>query len=170
MPGRAVQRGMHRLPRLRPLLGLALLLALASVAVIACDSKTTPPPSGPASGHPSTLSGTSWVVTAIGGVKTPPETQPTIAFNATRTSGSSGCNSFGGSYRYDPSTGVLQLDQLFMTQIACAEGARNQVEAAFTRSFVRSAVVSFAADGQLVLEGPAGTRLDLALVGPTVTD
>ena len=156
--------------RLRQILLPALLIAMAFVAVAACDSKA-PSPSGPTNGHPATLSGTAWVVTAIGGATVPPDTQPTMSFNATTVRGSGGCNGFGGHYQYDPTTGELRFESVAMTQMACPGAARNQVEAALIGALAPpSFVVTIQPDGHLVFASAAGTRLDLVEVGPTVTD
>ena len=152
---------------------LRLLLALvviAPVAVVGCDESEAPPGSALPGSHPTTLAGTSWIVTQVGLLRPPRGTQPTMAFDATKVQGSAGCNQFGGRYRYEPSTGELRFDELGMTAMACAEPARNEVETAFVRSLGGPLVATIQADGHLVLVGAAGARIDLDVVGPTVTD
>ncbi len=167
MPGRAVQRGMHRPSRLRPARSLVLVLAAAALA--GCEGGGPAPT--PIDGHPTTLAGTSWVVTAVGGVAPPRDSQPTIAFDATSVEGSGGCNHLGGKYRYDPSTGELGFQDLGMTAMACLEPARNEAETRFIQALGQPFLVAtLGPDGRLILASPAGPRLDLAVIGPTVTD
>lgn len=148
---------------------LALLLSVAFM-LVACDVGTGSPPA-PVDGHPATLAGTSWVVSAIGGVATPRDSMPTIAFDASTARGSGGCNSFGGSYRYQPATGELQFHDLGMTAMACAEPARNQVETAFMMAIGQPFLIAtLQPDGHLVLASQGGARLDLDALGPAVTD
>jgi heat shock protein HslJ len=154
-----------------------LLLAIAALAIVlaACDAEAAPPSTGGigggGGGHPATLAGTSWVVAAIGGAATPRDGQPSMGFDGSSVKGSAGCNSFGGRYQYDPATGELRFQELGMTAMACAEPLRNEVERAFTLVIGQPGLVaSLDADGHLVLASAAGGRLDLVVVGPTVTD
>jgi heat shock protein HslJ len=148
---------------------IALLLTVA-IALVACDLGADSPPA-PVDGHPATLAGTSWVVSAIGGVATPRDSMPTLTFDGSTVRGSGGCNSLGGSYRYQPATGELQFHDIGMTAMACAEPARNQVETAFTTAIGEPFLVAtLQPDGHLVLASQGGARLDLDVVGPTVTD
>jgi heat shock protein HslJ len=151
---------------LRLLVGLVLGLSLA----VGCDSGSSPPGSGPVNGHPATLAGTSWIVAAVVGQAPPVRgSEPTIAFDGTQVRGSGGCNSFGGRYAYDPVTGQLRFDELGMTAMACAERPKNDYEAAFFQTLARADVATLGTDGGLTLSGPGG-RIDLVVVGPTVTD
>jgi heat shock protein HslJ len=160
---------MHRPSRLRPARSLVLLLVLAAAAAAGCEGGGPAP--SPIDGHPTALAGTSWVVTGVGGVAPPRDGQPTIAFDATSVQGSGGCNHLGGKYRYDPSTGELRFQDLGMTAMACLERARNEAETRFVQALGQPFLIAtLAPDGGLVLASPAGLRLDLALVGPTVTD
>lgn len=148
---------------------LVLATVAAAVTIAACEGDA--PPAGPVDGHPVSLAGTSWVVTAIGGQATPRDRPPTIGFDATSANGSGGCNSFGGRYRYDPATGELRFEGLGMTAMACAERIRNEVETAFVGALGQPALVATVEpDGHLALTSPAGARIDLTVVGPTVTD
>jgi heat shock protein HslJ len=149
-------------------LGLVLVAVLASV-LAACDADG--PPASPIDGHPTTLAGTSWVLAAIGGISTAGPNPPTIAFDATQAQGNGGCNHFGGRYRYNPATGELRFDEIGMTAMACAEGARNNAETAFVGAIGQPFLIAtLQSDGRLVLASPAGARLDLVRVGPAVTD
>jgi heat shock protein HslJ len=151
--------------RLLVVLGLAV-----SVAVVGCDASEAP--SGPRSpgGSPTALAGTSWIVASVAG-RIPPVrgSEPTIAFDATQARGSGGCNQFGGRYAYDPISGGLRFDELGMTAMACAERPRNDYETLFMQTLTRVDHATLGPDGGLTLTG-AGGRIDLVVVGPTVTD
>ena len=145
------------------------LVAVLALLVGACDSGG--PPASPIDGHPTTLAGTSWVVAAIGGVKPVQPNPPTIAFSADGVQGNGGCNHFGGSYRYNPATGELRFADLGMTAMACAEADRNNAETAFMRALGQPFLVAtLGAEGRLVLGSAAGARIDLDVVGPTITE
>ena len=142
---------------------LLALVTFLSIALAACVGDG--PPADPANGHPATLAGTSWTITAIGGTATAPPNAPTIAFGASQAQGSGGCNQFGGRYRYDPTTGALRFDEMGMTAMACLEPARNAVETALLQVLGQPfLVVELASDGHLVVAGGAG-RLDLQPAG-----
>jgi heat shock protein HslJ len=148
---------------------VALIVALA-VAFVGCDASETPPGSGSPGDHPATLAGTSWIVAAVNGQAPPIRgSEPAIAFDGTTARGSGGCNQFGGRYAYDPVTGRLRFDELGMTAMACAERPRNDYETLFMQSLARVEGATLAQDGGLTLTG-AGARIDLIVVGPTVTD
>ena len=152
---------MHRIVRL--VAALALILT-----VVACADEG--PPASPSGEHPATLDGSSWTVVAINGMATPRGAQPTMEFAAATVRGSGPCNHYGGSYRYDPTSGELRFDGLGMTAMACAEAARNQVETAFIQAVGQPVlVVTLQPDGHLVLLGSAGSRLDL-VSGLTIID
>jgi heat shock protein HslJ len=147
----------------------AFLIVALALVLAACG--TEGPPEAPIDGHPTTLAGTSWIVSAIGGVQPPREGMPTIAFDATVAKGSGGCNHFGGTYRYEPSTGELRFQDLGMTAMACAEPIRNQAESAFVAAIGQPFLIAtLQPDGHLVLETPPGPRLDQVEVFPTVTE
>ena len=149
---------------------LAIVAALAlAITLTACEAEG--PPASPIDGHPTTLAGTSWIVTAIGGMRTLQPEPPSIAFDGQRVEGSGGCNHFSGTYRYDPTTGELRFDELGMTAMACAEQARNAMETAFMTALGQPGLLAMLQpDGSLVLGRAGGTRLDLVIVGPAVTD
>lgn len=81
--------------------------------------------------HPGTLNGTIWRVVTINGRVPVAGSEPTMAFAAAQVTGSAGCNSYNGGYRYDPSTGAIAIEQAAMTAMACLEQPRMEVEAAF---------------------------------------
>jgi heat shock protein HslJ len=88
-----------------------------------------------------------------------PAAKPTVVFTATEVGGESGCNHYGGQYRYDGATGRIAFDQLRMTAMACAEAARNTFETLFTQALGQGELVSSATNGRIVISGPAGRIL-----------
>jgi heat shock protein HslJ len=129
------------------------LLALIAIAVGACAG--TAPSEIPGPGGP-ILSGTGWRVVSVGGRPPAAGAPATIAFGVRDVTGSGGCNSFGGGYTFEPSTGRLAFgDNLAMTAMACLEGPRNDFETAFFQALIMVTNASLVA-GRLTLSGPAG--------------
>ncbi|MDX6573559.1 MAG: putative lipoprotein [Gaiellales bacterium] len=133
-------------------LGFALLLGL--VVLAACDGLA--PSIATREGQPATLAGTAWRVVSVEGRTPVAGGAPTIAFDASKVSGSSGCNFFSGAYRYDGASGEIGFDNLGMTARACAEAARNEFETRFSQALVQANLVSVDAEGRLTLGGPGG--------------
>jgi len=138
------------------------LLVLLPVALAACDAET--PPDGDRSGRPAALTGSAWTVVSVDGRPAPvPGREPTIAFDASTTKGDGGCNSFGGQYAYDGSTGQIAIRELAMTARGCLDDRLNAFETAFAQALGSADHV--AVDGQsLVLTG-RGHRLVLVARG-----
>jgi heat shock protein HslJ len=79
-----------------------------------------------------------------------------------RSRGSAGCNSFGGTYRYDPSSGRIELSEnVFMTEMACP-GGRDEFESAFILALTKATDASLDDEGRLVLRGTGGQVLLVA--------
>lgn len=125
-----------------------LLALLASLALSACTPVVR-------IARPTSLTGTAWRVVTINGRPPVVGSEPTAVFAATEVNGSAGCNSYGGSYAYDPSEGGITFGIVAMTEMACDE-ARNEVEAAFTQAIGGATSASIDTDGRLVLTGPGG--------------
>jgi heat shock protein HslJ len=106
--------------------------------------------------RPTTLAGSAWRVVSVNGRPPVAGSVPTAVFAATDVKGSAGCNSYGGQYAYDPSTGVIAFRDLGMTAMACAEPARNDFEGIFTQAINQARSASIDPDGRLVLSGPGG--------------
>ena len=106
--------------------------------------------------HPTTLAGSAWRVVAVNGRPPMAGSEPTVVFAAADVKGSAGCNSYGGRYAYEPSTGAIAFRDLGMTMMACAEAPRNDMEALFTRAINQAATASIDPEGRLVLSGPGG--------------
>jgi heat shock protein HslJ len=106
--------------------------------------------------RPTTLAGTAWRVVAINGRPAVRGSEPTAVFGASDVKGSAGCNSYGGQYQYDASSGAIAFRDLGITAMACVEPARNDVEALFTQAINQAASASIDPEGRLVLSGPGG--------------
>jgi heat shock protein HslJ len=124
------------------------LIVLASLALGACTPVVR-------ESRPTTLAGTAWRVVSVNGRPPVLGSEPTATFTATEVEGSAGCNTYGGIYAYDASSGLLAFGNLAMTKMAC-DAARNEVETRFTQAIAEVTSASIDPDGRLVLNGPAG--------------
>ncbi|MEO6208113.1 MAG: META domain-containing protein [Candidatus Limnocylindrales bacterium] len=98
----------------------------------------------------SDLAGTSWALADLGGT-TLVDTIPTIDFDGDGTvSGSTGCNTFNGTYTLAGAT--LAFGPLATTKIGCADPTMF-VESAFLAGLGTVTGWSVDADGRLVLDG-----------------
>lgn len=131
------------------------LAALLLVALVGCSTEPGPSGSDPV-GRPAGLIGTAWRVVSVSGRAPNPGAVPTATFSADRVTGSGGCNTYGGGYRYDPTTGQIEMRDLGMTLMACVEAPRNDFEAAFFQTLGLANLASVDAQGVLTLSGPGG--------------
>lgn len=130
---------------------IAVFLAVLALLLAACgESDLT------REARPTTLAGSAWRVVAVNGRPPIAGSEPTAVFAAAEVKGSAGCNSYGGRYTYDHSTGAIAFQDLGMTLMACAEPARNDMEALFSRAINQAATASIDPEGRLVLSGPGG--------------
>ncbi len=132
-------------------LRLYLALVIAALSLGACSESDLI-----REAHPTTLAGTAWRVVSINGRPSVAGSEPTTVFAAAEVRGSAGCNSYGGAYGYEPSTGAITFRELGMTAMLCAEPIRNEIEAAFTAAITQAATASIDPEGRLVLSGPGG--------------
>ena len=133
-------------------------LALVALLVAACGGS-----SGSASPSdvtpPATLAGTHWGVVSLAGRPSVPASTPFIGFTADRAQGTGGCNQFGGSYTYDPTTGTLAFGDLMMTLMGCL-GPQGDFETVLFAALQGPLQVTQTPDN-LFLDGPKG-RIVLA--------
>jgi heat shock protein HslJ len=141
---------------MKTLTRLMLLILVAGLGLAACDEAER-------DARPSNLTGSAWQVVAINGRAPILKGEPTMIFAAAEVKGSAGCNSYGGRYSYDPSTGSIAFAEFSMTAMACQEGARNDYESLFTTSIGKVTAASMDPNGRLVLSGPA-TEIILAVM------
>jgi heat shock protein HslJ len=106
--------------------------------------------------HPNALGGSAWRVVSVNGRPPIAGSEPTAIFAATDVKGSAGCNSYGGKYAYDPSTGSIAFRDIAQNLALCVEPARNDIEAMFMRAIYQASSASIDPEGRLVLSGPGG--------------
>ena len=135
--------------------GIRVLAGLAILVVAACDStgsgtNATPEPTSAAD-----LAGTSWTLVSIGGAPVVEGSGPHLTFDTGgKASGSTGCNSFSGTYAVDGT--ALTIGGLATTRMACEENLMVQ-EAAVLEALAGVSGWEIDADGLLHLTG--GTEL-----------
>jgi heat shock protein HslJ len=129
-------------------------MGLVMVVLVLLTACSTPAEPSDGLQHPATLTGTAWRVVSVGGRAPIALAVPTAMFAADRVTGSGGCNSYGGTYRYDPGTGRIEMRELGMTAMACAEAPRNDFEGVFIQALGRVNLVSVDAQGRMGLSGP----------------
>ena len=108
---------------------------------------------------PATLAGTNWGVVSVAGRPSVPASTPFIGFTADRAQGTGGCNQFGGSYTYDPTTGTLAFGDLMMTLMGCL-GPQGDFETVLFAALQGPLQVTQTPD-DLFFDGPKG-RIVLA--------
>jgi heat shock protein HslJ len=133
---------------IRPLL---LVLLLACLSFAACDEADLT-----RDARPTTLAGTAWRVVSVNNHPPVVGSEPTAVFAADQLNGSAGCNSYGGQYTYDPSTGAIALRELSMTAMGCLEPGRSEFEGRFSNALTQATSASIDPAGRLVLTGPGG--------------
>jgi len=132
----------------------ALLACLLGACLLAACAGGAAGPSGPA-GIP-TLAGTAWKAVSVAGRTTVSGNEPTLEFDATRVTGSGGCNQFGGEYTF--ADGRLAFGEMPMTLIGCEEPI-STIEGEFLKVLQGGVTVSVDDGGQILLEGPGGQAL-----------
>ena len=130
-------------------------LVVVALLAVACGPPVAPSATGQ-EGLPAGLAGTAWKVVSVGGRVPTVGAEPTATFSADRVTGSGGCNTYGGGYQYDPSSGRIQMHDLGATLMACVEAARNDFETAFFQALGTANLAAVDAQGRLTLSGPGG--------------
>ncbi len=111
-----------------------------------------------APGDPALLRGAEWLVEDLNRMGVIDNSRLTLKFGEDgRVSGSTNCNSFGGTYSVDGSK--MTLSPLAMTRKACAAEALANQEARYTGALSGELGWRFAEDGALVLTGDEDTRI-----------
>jgi heat shock protein HslJ len=130
---------------------LVLLVMLAGLALGACDDADLN-----REGHPNSLAGSGWHVVTINGRPPVSDSEPTAVFAAAEVKGSAGCNSYGATYSYDPSTGGIAFELMRMTAMGCLDPGRSEIEALFVQTIGQVTSASTDPQGRLVLSGQGG--------------
>lgn len=103
-----------------------------------------------------------WRVLTIAGRPPVRGTEVSVNFRGARVSGSTGCNSFSGPYRFD--RGQVTAGPLITTKRACIGRAGNAQEQAVLRILGQRMQASAMRNGRLVLRAQTGGALVLAPV------
>ena len=133
---------------------------LASLLAVACSSAGSSPSTD---SLPASLAGTAWKAVSVVGQSTVAGREPTIAFEATKVSGSGGCNQFGGEYTY--ADGRLTFGEMPMTLMGCEEPI-STIETAFMHVLAGGVTVELDDGNQLLIEGPGGQALLVPTAAP----
>ncbi|MEK7266309.1 MAG: META domain-containing protein [Pseudomonadota bacterium] len=97
-----------------------------------------------------------WSVAEIDGAAIPASVPVTAVFSGDgRVGGVSGCNNYGGNYSYK--RGVVTVTEVSMTQMACMDEQRMEVEAKFHQRFTGELTAASLPDGALSLNAGAGS-------------
>ena len=128
------------------------LLAGAVLLLSACMSQ----PGAVPSPEPPVLDGTEWTVTKIKGADTVADSQPTIAFEDGKVSGTPGCNRFFGSCTQDGAK--LEFGMMGTTEMACLDEGVGEQETAFLAALGEVTGVR-AADPAVELTGADGAAI-----------
>jgi heat shock protein HslJ len=145
-------------------LRLIAILAIA-VAVAGCTSDTqssSPTPGGTLAG----LAGTSWIVVTVNGRSPVTGAVPTLAFAGERIQAFFGCNQGGGVYRFDRASGEFAVQDMAITQMACAGVGVSTSESALAQALSSVNRATLDSTGQLLLDGAGGRIVLVTLVHP----
>jgi heat shock protein HslJ len=128
---------------------LATLAVVTLLALAACSG------TGPTVEDP--LDGTSWVLVGYGLAAPLPGTQITANFEDGQVGGSSGCNSYGGSYEVKGES--ITVTEIFVTEMACMdpEGVMEQEQTYL--QYLSGATTFRVSEGQLQMTRPDGETL-----------
>ncbi|MCE5208745.1 MAG: META domain-containing protein [Chloroflexi bacterium] len=102
------------------------------------------------------LEGTSWTLTSLAGSPSMESTTITVQFSNGEISGSSGCNSFGGTY--DVKGNKLGTAELASTLMACTDSGVMDQEQAFM-AYLQDAQSFEVGEGQLKIITADGVEL-----------
>ena len=104
----------------------------------------------------------SWQAVTVAGEAVVAGHEPTATFLATEVSGTTGCNSYGGSYTY--LDGRIVIGEMRMTLMACI-GPIGDVESRFTQAMSEATAAAVDVEGRLVIEGSSGSVVFVPTTG-----
>jgi heat shock protein HslJ len=96
----------------------------------------------------------SWQAVTVAGQPVVVGHEPTARFTATEVDGTTGCNSYGGSYAY--ARGTITVGAMRMTLMAC-EGPIGEVEGRFTQAMTGATTATTDTEGRLIIDGTGGS-------------
>ena len=137
----------------QPVRAIVAACLMVAFALSACGPAGEP--SLTRSAWPVTLAGSTWTAIRVGDQPTVAGSQPTAAFAAGELKGSTGCNSYFGSYQY--AAGVIKIGQIGSTAMACLDGAINATEQRFTAAMQGASSVSIDPAGRMIFDGSGGS-------------
>ncbi|HEX5590744.1 MAG TPA: META domain-containing protein [Candidatus Limnocylindrales bacterium] len=134
------------------LLVVAVLGLVAILALGGCGDRGASP--GPST-TPSALDlqGTTWRGIRIRDAAPVVGAEPTITFDGTQAGGTTGCNTYGGTFTVGPD-GAFTIASMIMTEMAC-DGPRGNQEAAVIEILSAADRIELL-DGELRISGPSG--------------
>lgn len=101
-----------------------------------------------------------WRAVTVAGQPVVSGHEPTATFSATEVSGTTGCNSYGGSYA--TADGVIIFGPMRMTLMACI-GPIGEVEGRFTAAMAGATAAAIDEQGHLIIDGTAGSIVFVGL-------
>ena len=104
---------------------------------------------------PVTLAGSTWTAIRVGDQATVAGSQPTAAFTADKVQGTTGCNSYFGSYEY--SRGAIKFSTMGSTAMACLDPAIGATEGRFMGAMQGASSVSIDPAGRMIFDGSGGS-------------
>jgi putative lipoprotein len=107
------------------------------------------------SAWPVTLAGSTWTAVRVGDLPTVAGSQPTAAFTADKVAGTTGCNSYFGTYEY--SRGAIKFSTMGSTAMACLDPAIEATEGRFTSAMQGASSVSIDPAGRMIFDGSGGS-------------
>lgn len=152
---------MRAMPNRLPLPPVPIAIAVVLTLLVAACDATESSPGTPEPIPTGDLAGTEWVLREIDGVETVATSRPSLAFEAGRVTGTTGCNSLGGEYAVDGSS--IAFSPLATTKRACEPGLMDQ-EAAVLDALSGVTAWEIGQDGRLRLRG--ATELDFDPAAP----
>jgi heat shock protein HslJ len=144
------------------LLGAALFVTALPAAAIAQDEAADELGASP--------EGVAWTLTATGETPVPPEVGANLFMEDGEANGSTGCNSFSGTYEIDGAS--LSFDENFAVTQAFCEGEPGEVEQAYLAALPTVASWSIEGTELTLLDGAGATALtfEQPVVEVTETD
>jgi heat shock protein HslJ len=143
----------------------SILPALLVVFIVAACGGAAPTPSASASvtpgdpAVPPSIEG-AWQGVTVAGQPVVVGHEPMANFGPGEVSGTTGCNSFGGSYTY--ADGKILFGPLRTTLMACI-GPIGEVEGRFSAALAGATTVTTDAQGHLVIDGTGGSIVFIGL-------
>jgi heat shock protein HslJ len=117
-------------------------------------------PSDPAA--PATIEG-AWQAVTVAGQPVVAGHEPKANFGPTEVTGTTGCNSFGGSYTY--ADGTIAFGPLRQTLMGCI-GPVGDVEGRFSAALAGATTATIDAAGSLIVDGTSGAITFIAAPPP----